>query len=159
LTPVGSPTFLPLTYFLGNGSSTKYSTGFNPSTNGGGIIGQNNMALGVGIRVNSQNDSYFDIGANGGGVAQLNSYSLGTAKLLGTINSGTNSGLFSPGTAIGHNIISRVDSAGESGYHNGVFGSKSAIASTALPNGALNICGTGTAFSARQITDASCPPV
>lgn len=150
LTQVSTPTFTALTSFKGNGTSTKFNANFNPT--GAPKSSLNSAALGVWIRgTDTNNDAYFDIGAAGGGVSQLNSHYTSSANYRGTITSGTNANFGSSPTAPGFHILSRTASNLMTYYKNGVSVGTAATASTALPNASLHLCGTTTAFSAREV--------
>jgi hypothetical protein len=154
LAQVGSPTFTARTSFQGNGSSTKYNTGFTPSSNAAKAT-QNSEALSVFSLTNTGNAAYFDIGGGSGPFSQFNGRTA-TNVHRGGINTGTSVD-FGAATvsSAGFISLSRTASNLTTLYRNGASVATTATASTGLANGAVHICGTTSGFSARALQMAS----
>jgi len=146
-TPFNSPAFTTDRGFMGDGSSSYLSTGFNPATAVSPKFTQNSGCMGV--RSNTDNAAngslagFFDTTLSVG--TSINPRATGDA-ITGRLNSAASTNFGVSSSSIGMFAMSRVDSANISAYRQGSLVSSAASASTAPPSGA---------FRLGAITDAS----
>jgi hypothetical protein len=142
LTATGSPVFTTDQGWTGAVTTTKLSTGFNPTTAVGRKVSQNSCAVQAYIKSNSTT-ALRTVGNVGLGVTQRGSGGKVSIEVGGGTNGATYAGVATnfQGFAQGR----RLDAANETGWENlGATGATSAVASVALANTTMDVCGGGS---------------
>lgn len=152
LSAVNTPTFSADEGVTGNGSSSYYDTGFNPTTASSPKFTLNSASLGVWSLTNL---------ANGAGVSgdmgAFNSSVLRHATLSGTLQGRPNNATttsFANGAYPGMASWSRSASNAWSGYAQGAVGFTGTNATTSLTNAALRVLNSGGAYSTNTLAAA-----
>jgi hypothetical protein len=144
----GSPTFTTDRGYTGDGLTAYISLGYDPSVSS------------LGMALNSAHAGCYGLTSSVNAHADLTSFNLNrlairvrsgsTSNQQIRISTGSSTNMATGGNVPHHIVASRVESANQRGYRNGVFDTTGAVASSALP-GDIRVFGDGTVFSDRQI--------
>jgi len=148
LTPTNTPTVVTDRYFAGDGATSYFDTGINPSTAGGHYT-LNSAAIWVWSLTDSA-AATADIG-NGTGCRLI-----GRSVTAQTSRTNTTTGSVTDTFAdsLGLYGWSRVASNEAANFRGATLLTPQAVASVAIPSATMRICGAGTLFSARHVAAA-----
>lgn len=144
LVPQNSPVATPYRGFQGNGSTSYYSTGFNPSAAGGKHV-QDSAHMFIWSLTDATGSTADDAGNTN---TRINSKGSSTPFVRCNSGSITNP---SVSDSLGFSAVSRTASAGFRFHKNGAAGSSITGTSIAPANAEFTLCKVNTNYSARSI--------